>query len=94
MERKFWADHDLLDEDVHCLRRDFNANFFCKFGLKELVSLDDLLGAGRNITSRSFDGELSKKQLVVLVDLGEGSNLSKIQGEGSSKKAIGEFQSI
>ena len=55
MERKFWADHDLLDEDVHCLRRDFNANFFCKFGLKELVSLDDLLEAGRNITSRSFD---------------------------------------
>ena len=80
MKGKFWADHDLLDEDVDCLRCDFNANFFCKFGLKELVSLDDLLEAGRNITSRSFDGELSKKQLVVLVDLGEGSNLSKIQG--------------
>ena len=55
MERKFWADHDLLDEDVHCLRCDFNANFFCKFGLKELVSLDDLLEAGRNITNWSFD---------------------------------------
>ena len=55
MERKFWADHDFLDEDVHCLRRDLNANFLRKFGPKEFIRLDDLLEAGRNITSWSFD---------------------------------------